>query len=71
MPRLRQADGVDHRSQPKPGHITVCIGCGHLMAFAEDMRLRNLTDAEMYEIAGDPRLIAVQCARKLAMMMKR
>ena len=39
--------------------------------FAEDMRLRNLTDAEMYEIAGDPRLIAVQRARKLAMMMKR
>ena len=34
------------------------------MAFAEDMRLRNLTDAEMYEIAGDPRLIAVQRARK-------
>ena len=41
------------------------------MAFAEDMRLRNLTDAELYEIAGRPHLIAVQRARKLAMMMKR
>lgn len=69
--RMDGATGVDHRSRPKPGHITICIGCGHLMAFADDMRLRNLTDAEMYEIAGDPRLIAVQRARKLAMMMKR
>lgn len=50
--RMDGATGVDHRSRPKPGHITICIGCGHLMAFAEDMRLRNLTDAEMYEDCG-------------------
>jgi hypothetical protein len=65
------ATGVDYRGGPQPGHITICIGCGHIMAFAEDMRLRKLTDTEMIEIAGDRRLIAVQRARKLAMDLKR
>ena len=46
--RMDGATGVDHRNRPKPGHITICIGLWHSMAFAEDMRLRNLTDAEMY-----------------------
>ena len=48
---------------PEPGDITICIHCGHLMAFADDMTVRPLTDNEMYDIAGDPRLIAFQKAR--------
>ena len=68
--RMDGATGVDHRSRPQPGNITVCIGCGHIMAFADDMRMRNLTDEEMHDIAGDPRLIAVQRARKLAADLK-
>lgn len=69
--RMDGATGVDYRGGPQPGHITVCIGCGHVMAFDEDMHLRRLTDAEMIEIAGDRRLIDVQRARKLAMDLKR
>lgn len=51
------------RARPHPGNISVCIYCGHLMAFADDMTLRDLTDEEMHEIAGDPMIIAVQRAR--------
>jgi hypothetical protein len=49
---------------PKPGDITLCIYCGHLMAFANDLTLRELTDGEMHAIAGDRRIIAIQKARK-------
>jgi hypothetical protein len=69
--RMDGASAVDHRGAPAPGHFTICMGCGHLMAFAGDMRLRDLTDAEMIEIAGDPRVIAVQRARRDAEAIKR
>lgn len=49
---------------PKPDDVTVCIYCGHIMAFGEDLSLRELTDAEVVEFAGDPRLLAIQEARK-------
>ena len=51
-------------STPKPGDITLCIYCGHLMAFADDLTLRDLTGEEMHAIAGDRRIIAIQKARK-------
>ncbi|UPK03157.1 hypothetical protein [Bradyrhizobium sp. 170] len=68
--QVNGASGVDFRGLPRPGNITVCLYCGHIMAFTEDLRLRELTDEEMIDVAGDPRLIAVQRARKLAKMMK-
>lgn len=48
---------------PKPGDFTICIDCGHLMAFAEDMTMRNLTGIEMIEVAGREDIILVQQAR--------
>jgi hypothetical protein len=48
---------------PKPGDVTVCIDCGHLMAFAEDLSLRDLRDDEFKEVAGDPNILAIQRAR--------
>lgn len=60
------ATGVDTGNSPSPGDFTVCIGCGHLMAFADDLSFRELTAAEQVAIAGDRRLIDVQRARKLA-----
>jgi Zn ribbon nucleic-acid-binding protein len=52
------ADGI-----PKPGDYTICIKCGHLMAFADDLTLRELTSNEMHDIAGDERVLAVQRVR--------
>lgn len=45
----------DHK--PSPGDATVCLECAHLMMYADDMTLRELTDEEMIEIAGDPRIL--------------
>jgi len=62
------AAAVGCEAKPQPGDITICLRCGHLMAFGDDLALRQLTDAEVIEIAGDERIIAVQ---KLRGMVKR
>jgi hypothetical protein len=48
---------------PSPGDISLCLYCGHLMAYADDLELRNLTDEEMHEVAGDPHILRMQRAR--------
>lgn len=48
---------------PRPGDITVCIDCGHLMAFDDQLYLRDLTEDEMCEIAGDKMLLVMQKVR--------
>lgn len=53
-------------SSPDPGSITVCIYCGHIQAYDDDLRLRELTPVEQLDIAGDPRILAIQRARALA-----
>jgi hypothetical protein len=50
--------------RPTPGRsVSVCIRCGHLMAFDNELRLRDLTSAEQIAIAGNPVLLAIQAAR--------
>jgi hypothetical protein len=49
---------------PKPGDYTVCLKCGHLMVFADDLSMRNPTGAEMVEVAGRMDLIIIQKARE-------
>jgi hypothetical protein len=65
---LNGATAVDHRGAPASGSISICVYCGHLMAFGDDLRLRPLTDAEMIGIAGDPSVLAVQRARRDAVL---
>lgn len=57
------ATNVADNKLPGPGDIAICLYCGHLMAFADNLTYRPLTDAEMFEAAGDPRIIAAQKAR--------
>jgi hypothetical protein len=47
------ASALDGDHTPKPGDVTICLDCRHLMVFADDMTLRNPTDEEIVEIAGD------------------
>ena len=54
------ATGVATENNPSPGDFAVCIDCGHLMAYADDLSLRNLTDAEVIEAAGNKEIIAAQ-----------
>ncbi len=49
--------------KPKPGDITVCISCGHIMAYGRKQTLRELTDKEMYAVAGNKDILLIQKAR--------
>ena len=51
---------------PEPGNYTLCLDCGHLMVFADDMTLRDPTDEEIVEAAGMKEIIMGQKARAAA-----
>ena len=38
-------------AEPLPGDFSVCIHCGHIMAFDTEMKLRRLTGKEKKEAA--------------------
>jgi hypothetical protein len=38
---------------PQPGNIGICMKCSHVMAYDENIKLRDLTDEEVIAIAGD------------------
>ena len=65
--RLDRASGVVDRQarnvqKPIPGDISLCIGCGHLSVFDENLRLRPPTDDEVIKWAGDDRLVGASYA---------
>jgi hypothetical protein len=43
---------------PQGGDITVCLKCRHIMAYNDDLSLRDLTDEEIVDVAGNPQLVA-------------
>src|SRR5262249_12671082 len=45
---------------PKPGDITLCLYCAHVMRFADDMSFRSLTADEQRMLANDPRFQATK-----------
>lgn len=59
------ATAVGENARPKPGAITVCITCGHVQAYADDLTLRELTGEEAHAVAGDQRILAIQRGRKI------
>jgi hypothetical protein len=52
--------GVPKGGTPPPsdGDLAVCMYCSHIHVF-DGGKMRNPTDAEMVEIAGDPDLLKV------------
>jgi hypothetical protein len=64
---LDAASNTIGESMPKPGNITVCLDCGHIMVFGDNLQLRNPNDQEILEIAGDKDLLLVQQARDWVM----
>ena len=52
-----------HEVRPEPGSITICLYCGHLMAFGDGLVLRELTGKEMHEVAGHPDILLIQRLR--------
>jgi len=61
---LNGATAIDSDSAPDPGDVTVCIYCGSLMIFEDDLSLRRPQPEEIVEMAGDERILAMQQARK-------
>lgn len=45
------ADGSG--SLPGPNDVVVCLKCGAVMRYADEMTLRGMTDAEMDELTSD------------------
>lgn len=45
--------GYDYPHRPMPGSWTICIFCGHLMAFDERMEFRELTQRERSQAEDD------------------
>jgi hypothetical protein len=60
---LDSATGLDSDETPSPGDLTVCLTCGHLMVFNEKLKFRELSDEEIVETAGDPRIVKFQNVR--------
>jgi hypothetical protein len=54
---------IMEKARPSPGDATVCIHCGHIAVFADDLTLREPNRDEQIALAGDPRILAVQRAR--------
>ena len=60
---LDRATPVEKGATPKAGDLSVCIGCGGCLTFAEDLTLRELSDAELNELPPDTRLELVWACR--------
>lgn len=50
---MRAATG---QGKPAPGDVSICIQCGNIAAFAEDLSIRALTDEEAESWARDPEI---------------
>ena len=57
------ATSVGCDDAPGAGDITVCLYCGHIMAFDDHLRMRELTGDEMLDIAGNKNIIEIMKAR--------
>lgn len=55
--------GLHEGDTPDPGAVALCLACGHIAIFADDLTLRQPTREEELEIAGDPCILAAQRAR--------
>ena len=55
--RLNAASSFFDETPPHPGDATVCIECGHVMVFGDDMKMREPTGAEVVELAGNEQLL--------------
>jgi hypothetical protein len=60
---------VEGDRRPTPGDITVCIFCGHIMAYDAGDKLRELTREEQISIAGDKRILRIQEARAFSLLL--
>ena len=56
--------------KPRPGDITMCLNCGHVQAFNDQLTFRELTKDEALEVALDEHVQEMQ-RRRLFVMNRR
>jgi hypothetical protein len=62
---LDEADGLtDPKAKPSPGDITLCVNCGEVCVFDDDMKLRVPTIDEYIKIGRDPNMTRAREAWK-------
>lgn len=54
--------GQEKSHRPEPGSITMCLYCGELMAFTDQLLLRELTPSEHVEVVRDHRPLVMVAA---------
>lgn len=42
---------------PGPGDVSICLYCGHISLFADDLTLRPATDEELVEVKKHPEML--------------
>ena len=60
---INAATDVVASREPEPGDITICLDCGHIMAFDVNLKVRPLSDEEIIRVAGNPIILRMQDAR--------
>jgi len=60
---LDHAAGLDHDESPSPSDATVCLHCGHIMVYDDNLNLRELTDKEVIERVGNKEIVEFQKKR--------
>ena len=63
---INMATGISEKDlTPDPGDVTICFHCGYIMAFNEDLTLRELTAEEKEEAMAEERVrIALSDVKK-------
>jgi hypothetical protein len=52
----RASSPREPQAAPSPGDLTMCIECGCLMAFDDEMKVRGLTSGELEDLITDEKL---------------
>lgn len=60
--KFDRASKVYGEGTPKPGDITLCLKCGHVMVFGPGMVVREPTSEEQASIAQDERITRARSA---------
>jgi hypothetical protein len=47
---LDAASGMDHDNAPKPGDVSVCLGCAQPLVFNDDLTVRAMTASEVADL---------------------
>ncbi len=70
--KFNAAGGVNAEDAPEPGNICLCIECGAVMLYGEDLTVRGMTREEMDDLSNDAEAMQflARQVRKIHMLPK-